>query len=149
MCTADSSTLQLKAATRTKTMGVVNSISHRQLYRNSLCSTRMVFKVVWLLQGCLNLLYSVVKHMTLKHHYNGNWWLSETNRGQSTALHQLTLKISWESQVSVLNHWHSKYYITAPYIIIAVCLFVCNGSSTEMIWPQKTRICILAMAHLN
>ena len=47
-----------RKAAGTKTTGVVNSISHRQLYRISLhSSTRVVLKVIWLLQGCLNLLY--------------------------------------------------------------------------------------------
>ena len=40
---------------RTKTTSVVNLISQRQLYWTSLySSTRVVFKVVWLLQGCIN-----------------------------------------------------------------------------------------------
>ena len=47
-----------RKAARTKTTGVVNLISQRQLHRTSLYrNTRVVFKVVWLLQGCLNLLY--------------------------------------------------------------------------------------------
>ena len=46
-----------RKAAWTKTTGVLNLISHRQLFRISLySSTRVVFKIVWQLQGCLNLL---------------------------------------------------------------------------------------------
>ena len=53
-----------RKAARTKTTGAVNLISHGQLCINSLySSTRVVFKVVWLLQGCLNLLYHSSHYM--------------------------------------------------------------------------------------
>ena len=43
---------------RTKTIVVVNLISHKQLCRNSLHSrSKVVFKAACLLQRCLNLLY--------------------------------------------------------------------------------------------
>ena len=56
--TADSSTFAIEKQPGLKPHGAVNLISHRQLYRNCLySSTRVVFKVVWLLQGYSNLLY--------------------------------------------------------------------------------------------
>ena len=56
LATADSCTF---AIARTKTIVVVNLISHKQPYRNSLHSrNKLVFKAVCLLQRCLNLLYT-------------------------------------------------------------------------------------------
>ena len=62
--TADLSTFAIEKQPGLKAHDAINLISPRQLYWNSLySSTSVVFKVVWLLQGYLNLLYEQFRYI--------------------------------------------------------------------------------------
>ena len=119
---------------------IVNLISHRQQYRLSLyISTRVVFKIVWLLQGCLNLLYKLSYSILV------GWCRQSSNQSCSWGRCNVYRRSCCIAGKSLSLHCYTHFHLQGdftPAIVIAGVLHsvrLTNGipySIIHSLWPR-------------